>query len=407
MSHILVIDDEPIYHRMVGHALEPLGHHVETALTGIEGLRLARLHPPDLVITDVVMPDISGYEVTRRLRRERAFASTPILVLTSQAEIQEKLKAFESGADDHMTKPFDKAELVARINVLMRRSEVIRVGDGSARAVGEDTARLVAVHSLRGGIGCSTLAVNLAVGMSKLWEQPTLLIDLVLLSGQSALMLDTALRRTWADLAGQNPAELEMEMLQSIITRTDCGLHMIAAPTHPTDAERLTGELLSVSLQVMRPHYDTIIADLPHDFSDPAVQALDTADVILLLLAPELASIRSARAALETYHELNYPSEKVKLVLNSIFPRHGLPREKIEDALGMAITMGIPYTADKLVQAINFGRPLVLSEPTHPVSALIEDYAFFLSKENRKKTRPPSPSETWKRVYKRFSERRK
>lgn len=406
MAHILVIDDEPIYHRMIGHALEQLGHHVESAMAGLEGLRLARAHPPDLIITDVMMPDITGYEVTRRLRRDSAFANTPILVLTSQVEIKEKLKAFEAGADDHMTKPFEKAELIARVNVLLRRGEVARSSNGVLRPP-EEAARLIAVHSLRGGIGCSTLAVNLGLALTRLWESPTLLMDLVLLSGQSALMLNSALRRTWADLAGLNPDELEMETLQSIISKTNTGLQLIAAPTKPTDAERLTGELLSAAFQVIRPHFEYIIADLPHDFSDPAVQALDTAEIILLLLAPELASIRAGRAALEAYRELNYSDEKIKLVLNSTFPKYGLAREKIEDALGMPVTMGIPYTADKFVQSINLGQPLALSEPNHPVSALIEDYAFYLSKESRKKNRPTNPTDAWKRVYKRFSDRKK
>jgi pilus assembly protein CpaE len=369
-------------------------------------LKAARNLRPDLIITDVMMPDITGYEVTRRLRREPAFSHTPILVLTSRVEMQNKLDSFESGADDHMTKPFDKAELLARCNVLIRRSESVRAAENLLRPR-EEEARLVAVHSLRGGIGCSSLAVNLALGFAGLWEGPTLLIDLVLMAGQSALMLNSTLRRTWADLAGLVPAEVDMDAIHSVTTRTDSGLQLIAAPTHPTDAERLSGELLDAALHVVRPHYDYIVADLPHDFSDPAIQALDAADVILLLLAPELASIRAAAAALETYTQLNYSSEKIKLVLNSTFPRHGLSRQNIEEALGVPITMGIPFTPDRFVQAINQGQPLILAEPTNPVSALIEDYAFYLSKDSRKKTRPVAPSESWKRVYKRFTERRK
>jgi pilus assembly protein CpaE len=406
MAHILVIDDDPIYQSMIAHTLEPLGHQVEIAANPLEGLRLAMEIQPDLIITDVVMPEISGYEVSRRLRREPAFANTPILVLTSQAEIQDKLKSFEAGADDHMTKPFDRAELVARVNVFLRRSEAARTVQATTRPR-EEEARIIGVHSLRGGIGCSTLAVNLSLALAQLWDNPTLLIDLVLIAGQSALMLNTTLKRTWADLSGFSPAELEMEILQSVTTKTESGLQLIAAPTHPTDAERLSEEHLEAALQALRPHYDYIVADLPHDFSGPAVQVLDMADVILLMVAPELASIRAAAAALEAYYDLNYDTEKIKLVMNAIFPRYGLSREKIEQALGMPITMGIPFTPDKFVQAINLGQPITLSEPAHPFSALIEDYAFYLSKDNRKKVKPIQPSEAWMRVYKRFAARKK
>jgi pilus assembly protein CpaE len=406
MPNILAVDDEPIYHRMIAQTLEPLGHHVDTALTGMDGLKIARNLKPDLIITDVMMPDISGYELTRYLRRESTFAHTPILVLTSHNDLQDKLKSFEAGADDHMTKPFEKEELVARINALLRRSEVAR----SAQAFitpRDEAARLIAIHSLRGGIGCSTIAVNLAIGFSKLWETPTLLMDMVLMAGQTALMLNTSLKRTWADLAGVKPSDVEMEVIQSVITKTESGLELIAAPTHPTQAEILDSNVLTTAVEVLRPHYDTIVADLPHDFNDVAIQVLDNADIILLLIAPELASVRAAASALETYDKLRYDPDKIKLVLNATFPRYGLSREKIEQALGKTITMGIPFTADKFVQGINYGQPLMLAEPGHPVSALIEDYAFYLSKDTRKKIRPAAPSEAWKRVQKRFTERRK
>jgi hypothetical protein len=73
----------------------------------------------------------------------------------------------------------------------------------------------------------------------------------------------------------------------------------------------------------------------------------------------------------------------------------------------MPITVGIPFTQDKFVQAINLGQPMILSEPAHPFSALIEDYAFYLSKDHRKKIRPVQPSDAWMRVYKRFAGRKK
>ncbi len=170
MATVLLIDDEIIFHRMIEHALRPMGHMVYTELTGTQGLEAANILKPDVIITDLNLPDISGYEVTRRLRRDPAFAHTPIMVLTSQAGLQDKLASFESGADDHITKPFEPEELVARMTVLLRRMEVIRhalpSGEGAAPT---KMAKMIAVHSLRGGIGTSTLAVNLAIGLRSLW----------------------------------------------------------------------------------------------------------------------------------------------------------------------------------------------------------------------------------------------
>src|ERR1700752_4983632 len=164
MTRILVIDDEPINHQLLAHALVSLQCELHFAENGKSGISQARSLKPDVIITDVMMPDVTGYEVTRILRREPQFAATPILVLTAQSGLQDKLKSFEVGADDHLTKPFEAAELVVRVTSLLRRVEAVK--SSRVEAPGRDRGRIIAVHSLRGGIGSSTLAVNLAVGFA-------------------------------------------------------------------------------------------------------------------------------------------------------------------------------------------------------------------------------------------------
>ncbi len=406
MARILIIDDEPIYHKMIAHALEPLGYEIDTATTGREGLHKAIVTRPDLIITDVIMPEMSGYELTSRLRRDSGFVNIPILVLTSQAELQDKIKAFEAGADDHVTKPFEVEELVARVGVQLRKAEAAKTTLPLSASHSEG-ARTIAIHSLRGGIGCSTLAVNLAIGLRGLWEAPVLLIDLVLVAGQVALMLNSNLKRTWADIGEVNPADLDIEVVQSVIRDHESKIQFICAPTFPTEAEMMKPELLDTSLKLIRSHYEYIVEDLPHNFGDVSIQALDAANVILLMLAPDMSSVRAAAAALDTYAKLNYSNDRIKLVLNSIFPRQGLTRKQIEAALAFPISMTLPYVPDKIVHAINLGEPLLDHNPLEPISAQIEDFAFIMSKEKHRKIRPESPSPAWKRVAKRYIERRK
>src|SRR5690349_4844138 len=160
MPRVLVIDDEPINHQLVAHALEPLKCELHFAENGKGGVSKARNVKPDVIITDVMMPEINGYEVTRLLRREAEFSSIPILVLTAQAGLQDKLKSFEAGADDHLTKPFEAAELAARVTSLLRRAEAARSSRVETKA--DENAFTIAIHSLRGGTGCSSLAVNLS-----------------------------------------------------------------------------------------------------------------------------------------------------------------------------------------------------------------------------------------------------
>ncbi len=404
MTRILVIDDETTYHQLITKALDGLDYQIHFAEDGTSGIARARTIRPDLIITDVMMPDINGYEVTHQLRRDAQFVATPILVLTAQAGLQDKLRAFEVGADDYLSKPFEPAELAARVAALLRRSEMIPVADTVRDS--SQLARMIVVHSLRGGTGCSTLAVNLGLSLSNLWGR-TMLLDLTMTAGQVALMLNENLRRTWADVSRYKEGEADSESLKSVISLHESGLSFIAAPTFPVEGETLRGETLSAVITMLKEKYQYIVADLPHDFSEAAISALDLADIILLVSAPDMASVRATAAALDTYQKLGYPTERIKPLLNAVYPRSSLTQEKIETAMGMEFVAAIPHVPDAILEAINLGRPLVLDKPKEPISALLEDFAFFLSKKEHKKTKPENPTETWHRVYKRYQNRKK
>ncbi len=405
MTRILIIDDEPINHQLVARALMPLQCELHYAENGKTGISQARAVKPDVIITDVMMPDINGYEVTRILRREHQFAATPILVLTAQSGLQDKLKSFEAGADDHLTKPFDASELVVRVTSLLRRVEAVKLS--GQKDVAREGAQVIAVHSLRGGTGSSTLAVNLGLALTGLWQEPTILLDLSMTAGQVALMLNMPLKRTWADVAHYSASDLDAESLNSVVGNHESGLHFIAAPTFPSEVDTLRGETLGAALQIFKTQYEYIVADLPHDFSEFSIQTLDIANIILMVASPDMASIRAMIAAIDTYDKLGYPKAKIKFVLSAPFPHSTLTKEKIETGLGLTATATIPYVQDLLVDSINLGQPPVYHKPNESISGLLEDFAFHLSKDAHKKVKPENPTEVWKRVYKRYQAKKK
>lgn len=120
---ILVVDDEAILLETIAYNLEQAGYRVVTAADGNSTLEAARKESPDLIILDIMLPGIDGLEVCRQLRREHSTATTPIMMLTAKSEEIDKVVGLEVGADDYMTKPFGRRELLARVRALLRRSE--------------------------------------------------------------------------------------------------------------------------------------------------------------------------------------------------------------------------------------------------------------------------------------------
>jgi pilus assembly protein CpaE len=381
MKRVLIVEDEKINQSLLLRAIQPLGFEAQVADDGEKGLQAAVQNPPMLVITDVVMPGMNGYELVRRLRRMPAFATIPIIVLTAQSDLADKLEAFEAGADDYMTKPFQAPELVARINVSMRRKETLQLPSGQPTATAPvKQAQVIAVHSLRGGVGASSLVVNLSAAIAQVTARSTLALDLVLTAGQIALMMDAPLKRTWADIARFSPEDLDWEALQTIIGRHDSGVYFIAAPTFPSQAEEFTPDMFNKAFGLLRGQFDTIVVDLPHDFSENSLTVLDAASTIVLIMAPELASLRAAAAAMDTYHKLDYPNSKIKLVLSWIFERKGLRRKIIEDTLHQPVELILPFFPDVFIDAINQGKPIFYHKPNEKISEGVEAFARTLCK---------------------------
>ena len=121
MSRILVVDDEQDLAWAVRHSLCDEGYEVVTAYNGVEAIAMAQRHRPDLIILDIVMPQLDGLEVCHNLRRDPTLAAVPILFLTVRRAIEDRIKGLDEGGDDYLVKPFDLQELKARVRALLRR----------------------------------------------------------------------------------------------------------------------------------------------------------------------------------------------------------------------------------------------------------------------------------------------
>ncbi len=139
MSKILVVDDDEAINELIKINLELLGYEVLTAKDGIQGFTLAKQETPDLIILDVMMPDVDGYTVAKRVRENSSTKDIPILMLTALNMLEDKVKGFDLGVDDYLVKPFEMEELRVRIRALLKRNnsipeslatkEILTIGD--------------------------------------------------------------------------------------------------------------------------------------------------------------------------------------------------------------------------------------------------------------------------------------
>lgn len=139
MSKILVIDDDLAICELLKVNLELIGHNVITANDGIKAFAIAQQEIPDLIILDVMMPEVDGFTVAQRIRHNLKTKDTPILMLTALGMLQDKVQGFNSGVDDYLVKPFELDELKLRVRALLRRSkslpeslsipEILSIGD--------------------------------------------------------------------------------------------------------------------------------------------------------------------------------------------------------------------------------------------------------------------------------------
>jgi pilus assembly protein CpaE len=379
LGRILVVDDTKLITKMIHDKLAAAGYEVTEAYDGPDALRKLKSFVPDLIILDIMLPGMDGYQVARTIRQDPQHVRTPIIILTAKSGIAEKIAGFEAGADDYLTKPFDPTELELRTRALITRARAGR---------GEETpapgGKIIAVFSLRGGGGVTSVAVNLAASLAQILEQEIPLLDLSLETSGASIMLDVLPRVTLSHLAKEEIATLDLSLIKEYLVPHSSGVRLLAAPATPASAELVTPNLVNQILTTLQAHYSHVVVDTPHDLRESTLAALDLADVILMLVPPDMVSLKGATGALETFASLSYPDSRVAIVVNWIFPRRGLPQKEIEAALARPITATLPYEVDAVVRSINEGVPLIIAQPTLLWSQSIEALAYQLASSEAK-----------------------
>lgn len=231
---ILIIDDDPDTLKLAGLMLQKQGFRVVAANSGQMGLELAQTEMPDLVLLDIMMPGMDGYEVARQLRAAKATADTPILMFTAKSQLEDKVAGFQAGADDYLTKPTHPAELQVKVKALLARAAKTRAIVAPPKEV-EEPAYIIGVLAARGGLGVTTISSNLASYLSI--RTGTEVIMAEFRPGQGTLALDLALHNSGGlcELLKMEKAGITQSMVEERLESIQDGTKILSASSHPKD----------------------------------------------------------------------------------------------------------------------------------------------------------------------------
>jgi pilus assembly protein CpaE len=352
MPTVLVIDDEASLIAMVGRFLEAAGFRVEAATSGPEGLQKAVTEVPDVVILDIMMPDMDGYKVCRRLRADPRTARTCILVLTARGQFVDKQMAAEAGADAHATKPFNGKALVQQVKELL---------DASLR-IGPSLGCQILVLRLKEGAGATTLATNLALCLATDHGSLTAITDLVVPGGQVGDRLGLPPAISWPQSAAADADDLAAH-----VVRHQAGLFVLPAPPAPWRGEV---EPVGVAhlLQKLRGWYDFVVLDTPRDLGAQAPALLKSSWLVLLLLTPDPTLLPTAQASLAALARLGTRRLQVWPILNMVSSNPHAVQQQVEKALGLPLTAVLPWSPQECSRAVSSHKPVVLSYPDSPLA---------------------------------------
>ncbi len=358
-TRILVVDAAPRGVAAVRKILCAQDWEVISAQTGAEALQKARYEGCDAIVAGFTLADMSAPDLCRALSERAETMAVPVIVLSAGAGVAERVASLRAGASDYLVKPPDARELVARLQAAL---------DLRSRSTGF----VVGVVGGKGGVGTSLLAVNLAVALRRHTRASIVLLDAAMRVDAVDVMLNLHAAHGLRDLLPRLD-DLEAADFESVLINHASGVQVLLlrdemlTPVRPEEMRRLL-----VALRRMR---DFVVVDTPSLLDDSTVTTLELADLVLLILTPEITSLRGATLLMRRAEEVGLSRDRIMPVLNRFPQRGGLPLGAIEKALGLSLRGIIPDDSPLVTYSINRGVPLVESHGRSRVAQQMDELA--------------------------------
>jgi CheY-like chemotaxis protein/MinD-like ATPase involved in chromosome partitioning or flagellar assembly len=356
---IQIVDDDLETVRLVSLMLQRQGYQIISAINGTQALELARSDKPDLIILDIMMPDLDGYQVTRQLRGNPETANIPILIFTARGQVEDKVAGYDTGVDDYLTKPIHPAELVAHVKSLLARAKK----RGTAKI---ERGYIMGVLAPRGGMGTSSLVLNLAINLHNHGYSDVIAAEMRPGHGTWGIDLGLTNPTGLENLLRRKPAEITPSIIDTELVRTTYGVRLLMASNHLKDVE----------LQSAAPQIQSILQHLPTlapvtlldiganslpDFEHMVAFCND----VIVITEPFPSGIHHVRVLIEELVAFGFGKSRLVnlVVINRVRADMQLSIQQIQDALGVNPMIVIPPGPEVAFQAGIRNLPLMFVQP--------------------------------------------
>jgi pilus assembly protein CpaE len=370
---ILVVDDDIDSLKLIGLMLQRNNYEVIAANQGAQALAKAAAERPDLIILDVMMPDMNGYEVCRRLRKNNETKSIPIIMFTAKTLIDDKVAGFEAGADDYLTKPTHPAELASRVRAILQRST-------SARPVSLTKGTSLGVIGVKGGVGASTVALNIAAARMMAGENP-IIADFRYGQGSTSLALGAARTQGMVNILSKPLDEIRSRAVESELVTHQSGLRALLSSVRAKESYFTPAPEAEVALiRVLRTMSRPAVFDLGSGLTPTVTRLQKEMDQLVVVIDPLPLTLSMAREILNEIDNGRPENNKAHIVVVNRAASSSLPSwQEVEQILGREIRATISLASELVSQALQANTPVVLHQPTAIASSQLVKLAEELT----------------------------
>lgn len=374
---ILIVDDDIDTLRLLGMMLENKGFEIFAATGGNDALNIAKNELPSLIILDVMLPDMDGYETAQHLRSDPKTKSIPILMFTAKTQIEDKIMGLESGADVYLTKPLQPREIVAQINAVLSRTQTTPQPIAASKPRGY----IIGVLSTKGGVGVSTLVVNLSISIQENIGKDVIAAEYR--PGYGGISMDLGYPRPTGlnRLLQSKPEDITPQEIEKELVAHPTGVRFLLASTQPKDAQYLTAndqfEAITRQLIFMT---DMIILDLGSSLPPVTQNILNYCNEVIIVVEPTPNCVQQTKTLIENLHAADVGTLGILPVLVTRV-RSGVQMKWIEvqEMLNQEIKTVITPAPELAYKAAQNKTPIVVDQPESDIAHQFRQLAHHVA----------------------------